>query len=166
MKSSILPVITLILLLTGCSASSSTSKKEQKAAQYEQTAELIEGGNYLYTVRTANPAGARSIQITSAYTFEVKEGIYKAYLPYFGKAYNASYGGNGGVEFEGEPADLSVINDDKKQTVTVKFNIKNKDENYDCMLVVSAGGNGTLTVTSSKRQVISYYGAVSKPNDG
>ena len=97
MKSHMFPVLFIGILLAGCSASSSTSRKEQKAARYEQTSALIEGGNYLYTVRSASPTGARTIQITSTYTLEVKEGIYKAYLPYFGRSFNPSYGGDGGV---------------------------------------------------------------------
>jgi hypothetical protein len=160
MKSSILPLALLILILTGCSASSSTAKKEQQAARYEQTSALIENGNYQFTARSANPSGARTIQITSTYTFEVKEGIYKAYLPYFGRSHTASYGGDGGVEFEGEPANLSITKDDKKMTVSVKFQIKNNDETYDCIFVVTGGGNGTLTVNSSKRTAVSYNGSV------
>jgi len=152
----------LVLILTGCSASSSTSKNEKKAAEFEQTAALIEGGNYVYTARSANPTRGRTIQLTSTYTFEVKEGVYEAYLPYFGRAYNASYGGNGGVEFEGEPTDLSVTRDDKKQNLTVKFKIKDQNQNYDIMLVVSSGGNGTLTVSSPQRETISYYGVVAE----
>jgi hypothetical protein len=160
MKPNMLAALAVFLFLTGCSATSSSAKKEEQAARYEQTAALIEGGSYQYTVRSASPAGGRSIQITSTYTFDVKDGIYKAYLPYYGRAHSASYGGNGGVEFEGEPANLSLTRDDKKQNVTVKFQIKNKDETYDCLFVVTASGNATLTVTSSKRQVITYYGAV------
>jgi len=162
MKSNLVPLLAILLFLTGCSVTSSSAKKEQKAARYEQTAALIESGTYQYTARSASPSGGRTIQITSTYTFEVKDGIYKAYLPYYGRAQSASYGGNGGVEFEGEPANLSVSRDDKKQNITVKFQIKNKDETYDCLLVVTASGNATLTVTSSRRQVISYYGAVAE----
>lgn len=162
MKSSILPLALSILILTGCSASSSTAKKEQRAARYEQTAALIESGSYQFTARSASPSGVRTVQITSTYTFDVKDGIYKAYLPYFGRAHTASYGGNGGVEFEGEPDNLSVTKDDNKQSVVVKFQIKNGDETYDCLLSVVGGGNATLTVSSTKRQAISYNGSLAE----
>lgn len=162
MKSNIPHVLILALFLTGCSASSSTAKNEKRAAEYEQTAALIEGGSYEFTVRSANPAGGRTIQITSTYSLEVREGVYKAYLPYFGRAYSASYGGNGGVEFEGEPRELKIEKEDSKQKVTVRFRIKHQDEDLECMLVITSSGSGTLTVSSSKRQPISYYGAISK----
>jgi hypothetical protein len=168
MKTLLIPVIALALIISGCKASSSTagddsklSKNEKKDAQFEQMAALIEGGEFAYKVQSANPSGGRTIQITSSYTLEVKDGIYKAYLPYFGRAYNAPYGGNGGVEFEGEPTDLKVDKNGDKRTITITFNIKNKDESYGCSLVTGGSGNGTLTVTSSNRSTISYFGMVS-----
>ncbi len=168
MKSLLIPAVALALILSGCKASSSTvgddgksSKNEKKDAQFEQMAAIIEGGEFEYTVQSASPMGGKTIQITSSYTLEAKEGIYKAYLPYFGRAYNASYGGNGGVEFEGEPTDLEVNKNEAKRTITISFNIKNKDEKLGCNLVIGGGGNGTLTITSANRQAISYYGVVS-----
>ena len=157
MKTILIPVVVLALILSSCKASSSTAKD----ARFEQITALIEGGEFAYTVQSANPMGGKTIQITSSYTLEAKDGIYKAYLPYFGRAHSASYGGDGGVEFEGEPTDLKISKNGDKRTITISFNIKNKDESYDCSLVTGGGGNGTLTIISSKRSTISYYGMVS-----
>jgi hypothetical protein len=166
MKTLLIPVVALALILSSCKASSSTagddgklSKNEKKDAQYEQIVALIDGGEFAYTVQSANPAGGKTVQITSSYTMEAKEGIYKAYLPYFGRAHNASYGGDGGIEFDGEPTDLKINKNADKRTITISFNIKNKNETYDCTLV-TGGGNGTLTIISSNRSTISYYGIV------
>jgi len=157
MKTLLIPVVALALILNGCKASSSAARD----AQFEQMVALIDGGEFAYTVQSANPTGGKTIQITSSYTLEAKDGVYKAYLPYFGRAHNASYGGNGGVEFEGEATDLKVDKNGDKRTITITFNIKNKDESYGCSLVAGGGGNGTLTISSSKRSTISYYGMVS-----
>ena len=156
MKTLLIPVLALALILSGCKASSSTARD----AQYDQMVALIDGGEFAYTVQSANPTSGQTVQITSSYTLEAKDGVYKAYLPYYGRSHNASYGGNGGVEFEGEPTDLKVEKNRDKRTITITFNIKNKDESYGCSLVAGGGGNGTLTVTSSKRSTISYYGKV------
>jgi hypothetical protein len=168
MKTLLIPVVALALILSSCKASSSTagddgklSKNEKKDAQYEQIVALIDGGEFAYTVQSANPTGGKTVQITSSYTMEAKGGIYKAYLPYFGRAHNASYGGDGGVEFEGEPTDLKINKNADKRTITISFNIKNKNETYGCTLI-TGGGNGTLTITSSNRSTISYYGRVSE----
>jgi hypothetical protein len=172
MKSLLIPVVALALILSGCKASSSTagdntkaSKNEKKDAQFEQMVTLIEGGEFEYTVQSANPMGGKSIQITSSYTMEATGGVYKAYLPYFGQAHNASYGGDGGVQFEGEPTDLKIDKNSSKRTISITFSIKNKDESLNCNLVTGGGGNGTLTIISSKRSTISYYGIVSAIGD-
>lgn len=168
MKTILIPLVALALMLSACKASSSTagddgmSKNETKDAQYEQMVALIDGGEFAYTVQSANPTGGQTVQITSSYTLEAKDGTYKAYLPYYGRAHNASYGGDGGVEFEGEPTDLKVNKNADKRTITITFDIKNKDELYGCSLVAGGSGNGTLTLSSSKRSTISYYGMVSK----
>jgi hypothetical protein len=168
MKTLLIPVVALALILSSCKASSSTagddgklSKNEKKNVQYEQIVALIDGGEFAYTVQSVNPTGGKTVQITSNYTMEAKEGIYKAYLPYFGRAHNASYGGDGGVEFEGEPSDLKINKNADKRTITISFNIKNKNETYGCTLV-TGGGNSTLTIISSNRSAISYYGKVSE----
>ena len=172
MKSSHLLFIIVAFVLTGCSASSSStssddksSKEEKKLAEYENTVALVEAGNYEYTLRAASPMGGKTVQITSTYTLEAKDGVYKAYLPYYGRAYSASYGGDGGIDFDGEPADLTLVKDSDKRTITVAFTVKNENELYECTLVVGSSANGTLTITSSKRQTISYYGVVSKPSE-
>lgn len=169
MKTILIPVVALALMLSACKASSSTagddgkaSKNEKKDAQYKQMVALIDGGEFVYTVQSANPTGGKTVQITSSYTLEVKDGTYKAYLPYYGRAHNASYGGDGGVEFDGEPTDLKVEKNVDKRTITITFEIKNKNELYGCNLVTGGGGNGTLTISSSNRSTISYYGIVGK----
>ena len=46
MKTGIAAIITAAIFLSACSASSSTAKKENAAADFEQTASLIESGSY------------------------------------------------------------------------------------------------------------------------
>ena len=92
MKSHYFLIIVLALFIAGCSASSSTSDSNGKASKNEKK--------------------------DASYMMIAKDGNYKAYLPYFGKAHNASY-----------------------------------------------GGSGNLSVNSSKRQAISYYGHVTTPSE-
>ncbi|MCK4879180.1 MAG: DUF4251 domain-containing protein [Bacteroidales bacterium] len=158
MKTGIIAFITATLILSGCSATSSTAKKEQAAANFEKTANLIESGNYKFTIRSASPAGGKTIQITSLYTLKAMEGNYKAYLPYFGRAYSGGYGESGGVEFNGEPENLKITRNDNKNKISVAFTIKSDTEQYKVNLQVGASGYGNLVISSQKRQTISYYG--------
>lgn len=169
MKFTSILALALAMALTGCSASSSTSsegspgsRREKKAADFEKVATLIESGNYQFTVSNASPAGGRTIQITSEYTLAARDGEYEAQLPYFGRAYSASYGGDGGIEFKGKPQDFQLTRNEKKNTLLVSFTIGSESDQYQVRLEVGASGYGTLQVSSQKRQNISYYGQVSE----
>ena len=161
MKTRIAALITAAIFLSACSASSSTANKEKAAADFEQTVSLIESGSYQYAVRSATPSGGKTIQITSEYTMKAKDGKYEALLPYFGRAYSASYGGSQGVEFIGEPEDLEITRKDNKNKVSVSFTITTDAETYTVNLEVGGSGFGTLIISNPRKTSISYHGLVS-----
>ena len=172
MKQGIIGVITLTLVLSACSASSSTtetdkkeSKKEKSAAEFEQTAALIESGSYQFAVRSATPSGGKTIQITSLYVLRAKEGNYEAYIPYYGRAYSASYGVGGGVEFNGEPENLEISRKENKSNIAVEFTIMSGTDKITVNLEVGSSGFGNLLISNPRRQPISYYGLVSALED-
>lgn len=160
-------MILLAFILTGCAATSNqtsgdrTTKSEQRAASLDEIASLIESGSYVFTVQSINPTGARTIQATTTYTMKATGGNYEASLPYFGRAYQASYGGDGGIEFNGTPGDLEITRNTKKYTLMVTFTMKEQKDTYNVTLQLGYSGYGTLTVNSQNRQSISYYGLVS-----
>jgi len=165
MKTGILAIIVAAIILTACSASSSTAKKEKNTAEYAKTAALIESGNYQFAVRSATPSGGKTVQLTSSYTLEARDGTYDAYLPYYGRAYSASYGGDGAVEFSGNPEDLKITRYDDKNKISVAFTMKSDKDQNKVTLNIGATGFGNLVVTSQKRQTISYYGLTSALKD-
>ena len=156
MKTVLMVSITVAMILWGCSVTSPTS--DQSAAGLDKMESLVESGNYEYTIRSASPSGGRTIQITSSYSMKAVDGKYQAYLPYFGRAYSAGYGDNGGIEFNGDPVNLEITMNDRKKTVSVAFTIKSEEDQYKVSLVINASGYGTLFISSEKRQSISYYG--------
>jgi hypothetical protein len=165
MTKGILSFMLAVFIFSACSSSSSTSKSENKAASFEQTAALIESGNYQFTVRSASPSGGRTVQITSAYSMKAADGAYEAHLPYFGRSYSAAYGDGGSVEFKGEPENLQITRKDNKNTIEVKFSIKSGTEQYDVKLEVGASAFGNLIITSRNKRTISYYGQASGLED-
>lgn len=170
MKIVFIVLITVAMALTGCAASSSstesgqaTSKQDKKAAEFEIFASLIESGSFQFTVRTATPTGGKTRQITSIYTLEAKEGSYEAYLPFFGRAYSAAYGGgNGGIEFKGEPENLKLARNEKRSTISLSFDMKDENDLYKVSLEIGSSGYGSLGINSRNRASISYYGQVSE----
>ena len=107
-----------------------------------------------------NPLGGGTWHLTSTYTMEASDGVFRAYLPYFGRAYNAEYGGDGGIEFDGKPEELEIEKEHEKREIIVTFEIGDGNDRYDGILWVGASGYGTLVVNSQNRQSISYYGYI------
>ncbi len=165
MKTGILVLCTAAFVLSGCSASSSTSRKERDAAKFQSVAELIESGNFMFTVRSASPAGGRTIQITSLYALRASDGTYAAYLPYFGRAYAGGYGMEGAISFSGEPTGLQIKRDDSKNNISVDFSMQTDQDQYTVSLNVGSSGYGNLIINSQKRQTISYYGLAGELKD-
>lgn len=162
MKTKVIFLISLAVILSGCSASTSSAKKEMAAADFEQTLALIEGESYLFTIRSASPAGGRSIQITSNYTLKASDGNFEAYLPYFGRAHSGGYGDGGAIEFNGKPDDLEVGNNPEKKTISVKFTMQAEKDKYTINMNVGSNGYGNLVISSQKRQTITYSGRTSE----
>ncbi len=159
--------ISLAILLSGCAASSSqsgnerkTAKNEKRMEEFKKTSATIENGNYVYQVQSINPTGGRTIQTSSMYTMKATDGTFEADLPFFGRAYQADYGGDGGIKFNGEPENIEIQIDARKYTISVSFNIKQTDDQYKVNLSVGSNGYGTLNIISQKRQPISYYGFI------
>ena len=169
MKHYYLLLIPLAILFTGCGVTTSqtgsdnkASKKEKRAVEFEKTAILVESGNYIYKVQSANTGRGKTIQTTSPYSMKVSNGNYEATLPYFGRAHQANLGGSGGIEFNGTPEDLAITKDTDKHTITTAFSITNSGEKYNATLVIGSNGYGTMTIYSQRRQAISYYGRISE----
>ncbi|MEN8227792.1 MAG: DUF4251 domain-containing protein [Bacteroidota bacterium] len=167
MKQLHLILISLTILLSGCGITSSqsgsarkTEKSAKRSEDFAKTSTLIESGNYIYRIQSINPTGGRTIQSTSLYTMKASNGTFEAYLPYFGRAYQADLGGKGGIEFKGDPEDLTIVKNSDKYSVTVTFKIKGSNDRYNVIFVVGSNGYGTLTIDSQNRQTISYYGTV------
>jgi len=165
MNPGIISLLMVAFLLSGCSTSSYSAKKDKAAAEFEHTAALIESGSYMFTIRSASPSGGKTIQITSQYALKALEGTYEAYLPYFGRAYSAGYGDSGGIEFKGEAENLEISRNDKKLNISVSFSIGAENDTYTVNLKVGSSGYGQMTVSSQKRQAITYSGKAGELKD-
>ena len=165
MKSGIFSIITLTVLLSACFSLSSAIGSDTLPQDFEQTAALIESGNFKFTVRSASPSGGRTVQITSSYELKASDGSYEAHLPYFGRVYSGGYGDGGSVEFKGEPEKLEITRKDNRNKIILRFSIRSTTEKYDVKLEVGKSGFGSLVVSSPKRQTISYNGLVSVLED-
>ena len=82
-----------------------------------------------------------------------------AHLPFYGeRRIGSGFGSNGAIDFNAQPNNYKVIENDKKRAVEISFDIKGNSELYTINLTVFSNKRTTLLVTSSQRTNIEYTG--------
>jgi len=134
-------------------------KKKKQQEEYQTTKKLIESGEFVFEPDWATTQKGKRISISAnGYTLKINGNLTSANLPFFGQAYTASYGGNGGIEFKNENTTFKIEYNDKKNRIKIKFSAKNKIENYDVTLAIFGNGNSNLNISSSSRSNMKYHG--------
>lgn len=159
-------VIFVLMFSVAAASAQDTGKKktrkekraEREAKLVEQTKELIGANTWQFDATQVLPAKGRSQTLTTPYSVTVKDGKVDSYLPYFGRAYNASYGGTDSPMIFEAPIENYTVEDAKKGGYTIKFSARNKNDRIEFTFNVSSNGSSTLSVNSTNRQHISYYG--------
>ena len=155
-----------LMLATGLTSMAQNSKKEakeqKKEEQYQQIIELVQSESYEFEGRKANPQKGPQVDLTTRSNFlRVDSGNATADMPYFGRAFSGGYSSSdGGIKFDGPMEAYDVQNNEKKRKLIIKFEVKGSDDTYKCTLSISSLSSASLSVTSNKRQVISYTGTV------
>ena len=149
-------LVGIVLLLAGQSlyAQSKKEKKEQKANEVK---ELIDSKRFTVDVDRAIPMGGRSVNLTSHYSLEMRGDSVISYLPYFGRAYSAPYGGGDGLRFEGSITDYQC-SFNKKGTAQIQFRTRSDDDTFAFSVQVFSNGSATINVTPVNKQNITFYG--------
>ncbi|MFV0375853.1 MAG: DUF4251 domain-containing protein [Mangrovibacterium sp.] len=163
MKSIGILVLVLILGIQTGNAQKQTARerKEQKAAEVKK---LIGSGDYVFVANSAQPMAFRRINLTSNYELKMKGTSAEAWLPYFGRAYQADYGDtDGGIKFKEEAQGLKTSFNERKKSYEIQFEVKTVKDNYTLYLSVGLSGYADLTVNSNNRQPISFTGMVEAP---
>ncbi|HZH36191.1 MAG TPA: DUF4251 domain-containing protein [Flavisolibacter sp.] len=118
--------------------------------------------SFIFKAQSAWPLQGTVVQLTAGYDMKVLQDSINTYLPYFGRAFNASYGGtDGGFNFISKKFDYKCR---EKQRGGWEISIRPIDvkEVLELTYSVSTNGFATLQVISSNRQAISYYGIIEK----
>jgi hypothetical protein len=136
-------------------------KAEKKAQQIADTKVIVESKNFVFDARTANPMKGSSRTLTSEYDVTLKNDSVYCYLPYFGVAYSADYGSNQGPLTFDQPVKTYKMEPDKKGYV-VEVKANNKSDDIEFTFHISETGSTSLTVLSTNRQSITFYGEIQK----
>ena len=145
-----------------CFAQEKTKKELKAERELEKQKEikaLIDSKNFLFEAQKVIPQGGRFI-ILDYNTYFLKFNTEKTTcdLPFFGRAYNISYGRDGGIKFEGKPEKVRI--EKRKKSYIIKTTVKGKEDVYDLMFTVFFDGGTTLSINSNNRASISYDGEI------
>ncbi len=121
----------------------------------------LSGKMFVFKAQSAWPLQGTVVQLTAGYDMRVLQDSINTYLPYFGRAFNASYTGEGGIHFTSKKFDYRLK---EKQKGGWELTIKPADAKdiVELNYSVSTNGYATLQVISNNRQAISYYGVIEK----
>ncbi len=102
--------------------------------------------------------------IGNANFFKMDGDTISAYLPYFGeRRFGNNFGNNeGGISFNDKPLIEEIDYNVKKQRVEMHFRIKQERDNeiYDILIFIFANHSTQISVNSSERTLINYYGKI------
>lgn len=136
-------------------------KAEKKAQQREEIKSIVESKTFVFKANTANPMRGRTVNLTSDYDVKVTRDSIFSYLPFFGVAYSASYGGTDSPMIFNHP--FETINfENTKNGYLVKVSVKNNNDRLEYSFHISITGSTSLNVSSLNRQAISYNGNIEK----
>ncbi|WP_443945827.1 DUF4251 domain-containing protein [Pedobacter sp. AW1-32] len=98
------------------------------------------------------------------YDLKVTKDSLVAYLPFYGRSFNAPYNpSEGGIKFTSKDFTYKESKN-KKGTYTIQMNTKDlKRENYMLTLTITTTGYATLTASSVNKQAIFFNGYLDEP---
>jgi hypothetical protein len=151
-------VMAALLLNTSEAQNSGKKKSDNKEALIKH---LIDSQNFVFKAQSVMPLGGRTRQLTSDYDLRVSKGSVVSYLPYFGRAYSATPGATGGIEFTSKDFEYN-IKENKKGGWDVVIKPKDTHDVRELFLTIFKNGRADLLVTSTDRQNISYTGYITE----
>lgn len=149
----------LILLMSVYLLASCTSTK--KIVDNRSASEKITSQRYKFIANYVVPstAGFQPRYLTSEYSLKVTPDTIQAYLPYFGRAYEAPFNpSEGGIKFTSTNFNYSVKTGKKAGNWIINIKINDQNKGIDLTFDVWDNGKGDLRVYDQTKQPISFQG--------
>lgn len=122
---------------------------------------ILGNKTFVFKAQSAWPLQGPVVQLTPGYDMKLIQDSINTYLPYYGRAFTAGYGTEGGIKFTSKKFDYKLK---EKSSGGWEITIKPSDTRdvSELSYSISANGYATLQVISNNRQAISYYGVIEK----
>lgn len=158
-------VILILVCLFGISGFSDNGKKEKKARERLEMAQLIQSGQFKFMVRSANSVLGNFNQLSYGYNVVFDSLRVVAYLPYYGRAFNVQYGDEGGVKFDLKADSIDQQWNEKKKLFKISTELDDSRDSYNIYLTAGLDGFAELHINFRNRTWISYSGMIQKLQD-
>jgi hypothetical protein len=155
-----------ISLFLGLAGFQSDTKKEKKARQQLEMAKLINSGRFRFVARSANSELGYFNSLTSNYDLVVDSLQIKAFLPYYGRAFQVPYGGDGGVKFDIKAEKITREWNERKKLYHFKAQLTDSQDSYSIFLTAGLNGFADVKINFSNRSWIAYNGIIEKIEPG
>lgn len=133
------------------------SRQEKKEQTERAVRKAIDSNHYKIDVNRVFPMTGNSKSLTSNYSVEIRNDSVFSYLPYFGVAYSAPYGGGKGLIFN-TPLSEYKAEYHKKGKVKIDFKVRNDEDSYTYSMTIYPNGSTSIQVRSVNKQSISFQG--------
>lgn len=134
---------------------------QEKESDEKEILELIESKQFKFTARSVTPLSGSTINLTSTYDLVVDSAEVEAWLPFYGRAYQTDYGSTeGGIKFKEKVKVFDVEVNEKKETYIVRIEADTTRDSYKITIHTGKSGYGSMSITSNRRQSVSYYGII------
>ena len=152
------------VLVSGCSTSTKAEieakkadKEAKKAERAEYVAKALDNRRYKIGIDLMITRRMGSKPVTSDWELEVKGDTLVSYLPYFGVAYEATYGRSTGLDFT---APINSYEDSgfHKGKRSIRLQARSDEDLIDYYIEVTSDGSAFIDVTPRKREGISFSG--------
>ena len=157
----------LLAIQIGCMGvgfAQNPDKKEKQIQKEQAVSALVASHRFVFVPLSATPMSGRTRQLTPDYALTIKKDSIESYLPYYGRAYNASYGGiDDHWNFKSTHFEYKLLAS-KKDGWDIYIKPTDASGGQTLNLHVSSTGFASLQVISNDRESISYYGSISALN--
>ena len=162
----ILCILSMLLCINPCYNQETSKKEKRLKAKIEKVHyidSLMNSKTFVFMADRALPQGWKSVDLTTNYNFlKFDPEMSESYMPFFGRAYSADYGGDGGIKFKAKPSEYKIAELKNGQGYEVSVTVPDTKDIYKLTLFVSREGSATLNVNSNHLSFISYQGEIGK----
>ena len=149
-------MICLLTALTGCASRKGTAT-EGSAAEQAALREAIEKQEYYIAVHQMSPMIGNPSTFVTNFSVSIKGDVIYSYIPFFGRVYTATYGGDNPLNFESKIEDYQ-LSFDRKGKASIKLKTVTKDDTFNFRIEIFPNGSTSIHVRSNHRDAMSYRG--------